>query len=151
MGVLLYYNGKFNVTQKQVAEQGRKAMFLLMRETGHHDFNTVTILQLFDTYVGSVMNYGCEVWGFNKATDVERVHLSFLKRILGVKRSTLSAAVYREFGRLSMQACRKFRILKYWCKLLNSDNVIIRNVYTVLYDECCKPRCINWLSSVNHC
>jgi hypothetical protein len=35
LGVLLYYN----VTQKQVAEQGRKAMFLLMREIGHHDFN----------------------------------------------------------------------------------------------------------------
>jgi hypothetical protein len=72
-------------------------MFLLMREIGHHDFNTVTILQLFDTYVGSVMNYECEVWGFHKAADVERVHLSFLKRILGVELSTLSAAVYREF------------------------------------------------------
>jgi hypothetical protein len=46
-----------------------------------------------------------------------------------------------------MQACKQFRILKYLCKLLNSDNVIIRNVYNVLYDECCKPRFINWLSS----
>ena len=27
----------------------------------------------FDTYVGSILNYGAEIWGFHKATDIEKV------------------------------------------------------------------------------
>ena len=95
LGFLLYYNGKFNVTQKQLADQGRKVTFFLQRVTRDHDFNVITLLQLFDTYIGSVLNYACEVWGFHKAPDVERIKISFLKNILGVKRSTVNAAVYR--------------------------------------------------------
>ena len=28
------------------------------------------MLSLFDTYVGSVLNYGCEIWGFQNGRDV---------------------------------------------------------------------------------
>ena len=44
----------------------------------------------FDTYIGSILNYGCEVWGFNKSFSHEIIHnyIQFCKRILGVKRST---------------------------------------------------------------
>jgi hypothetical protein len=148
LGLLLYYNGKFNVTQKQLADQGKKSVFLLMREIGQHNFNITTQLQLFDTYVGSVINYCCEMWGFHKAPDIERMHVGFLKRILGVKRSTVCAVVYRELARLPMQTFRKIRILKFWIKLLSSDNIIIQNVYKTLLNECDKPRCNNWLSNV---
>ena len=44
-------------------------------------FNTETLLLLFDTYVKSLVNYGCEVWGFHKGVDIETLHLSFLKSI----------------------------------------------------------------------
>jgi hypothetical protein len=27
---------------------------------------------VFDTYVNSILNYGCEIWGFHKAKDVEK-------------------------------------------------------------------------------
>jgi hypothetical protein len=57
-----------------------------MREIGQHNFNITTQLQLFDAYVGSVINYRCEMWWFHKAPDIERMHVGFLKRILGVKR-----------------------------------------------------------------
>ena len=30
--------------------------------------------QLFDTLVGSVLSYACEVWGFHDAPDIERTH-----------------------------------------------------------------------------
>ena len=33
----------------------------------------------FDTFVGSVANYGCEVWGSHPAKDIEKVHLNFCK------------------------------------------------------------------------
>lgn len=47
--------------------------------------NTETILSLFHTYVGSVLNYRCEIWGFQNGKDDEKVQLQYLKTLLGVK------------------------------------------------------------------
>jgi uncharacterized protein YutD len=47
--------------------------------------NFKTLLSLFDTYVRSIANYGCEVWGTHSAPDIEKVHMDFCKSILGVK------------------------------------------------------------------
>ena len=77
LGMLIYYNGKFNDTQKQLSLQGRKAMFSLKSKTNEMYLNTETMLSLFDTYVGSVLNYGCEIWGFHNSKDVEKVQLQY--------------------------------------------------------------------------
>ena len=63
------------------------------------------MLSLFDTYVGSVLNYGCEIWGFQNGRDLEKVKLKYLKTLLGVKKNTNSAAVYYETGRYPMNGC----------------------------------------------
>ena len=39
--------------------------------------NVETLISLFDTYVASIFNYGCEVWGSHYANDVEKVHLEY--------------------------------------------------------------------------
>jgi hypothetical protein len=44
------------------------------------------MLSLFDTYVASILNYGCEVWGSHCEKDVENVHLEYLKYVLGVRK-----------------------------------------------------------------
>ena len=110
LGVVLNFNGKFSVTQKHMAEQGRKAMFALFKNTKPYIFNHNTMLLLFDTYVSSVLNYGCEIWGFHKATEVEKVQLEFCKRILNVKKSTPNVMVYYELGRYPLVVTRKVRI-----------------------------------------
>jgi hypothetical protein len=66
LGILLNYNGVFTNTQKMLSNQGEKAVFSY--------FNTETLLSLFDTYVKSIVNYGCEVWGFHKGVDIETLH-----------------------------------------------------------------------------
>jgi len=38
-------------------------------------FNHHILLSLFDTYISSVLCYGCEIWGFHKAPDIEKVHV----------------------------------------------------------------------------
>lgn len=75
LGLLLQYNGKFNNTQKQLASQGRKAMFSLKSKTSQLYLNTETMLSIFDTYIASILNYGCEIWGMHAANDIEKVHL----------------------------------------------------------------------------
>ena len=102
----------------------------------HYDcFNVETLLSLFDTYVTSISNYGFEVWGYHKAADVEKLHLYFLKRILSVRKSTVNFMVYFELGRLTLFINRYCRMIKYWCKLLKSDNCILKNCYEDMFQS----------------
>ena len=127
------YNVKFNVTQKHIAALGKKSLFCLMKEVKKHNFNIKTLISLFDTYVSLVLNYCGELWGYVNAQDIERVQTMFLKRILGVKRSTSNDLVYCETGRIPLSANRQFIMLKYWLKLLQTDNCILKKLYHNMY------------------
>ena len=85
--------------------------------------------------VGSVLNYAAEVWGFHKGPDVERLHTRFCRSLLGVKKSTNLSALYSELGRKPFLDFRKIRLLKYWVKILNTDNILLKNVYYMLVDD----------------
>ena len=136
LGVLLNFNGKYQCTQKQLAIQARKAMFALKSNVRNMCLNVETLISLFDTYVASILNYGCEVWGSHSANDVEKVHLEYIKSILGVRKNTNTASVYFETGRLPMKTVRFFRMFKFWFKVLCSENCIIKNCYGELYNNC---------------
>ena len=52
--------------------------------------------------------------------------------------------IYAELGRLPLQAFRKYKIIKYWAKLLSTDNIILKNCYLeMLYTES-----ENWVNEV---
>ena len=135
MGILLNYNGKFLQTQRHIAQQGQKALFAIYSTLKKFNFNIETKCSIFDTYVGSILNYGSEIWGFHKATDIEKVHLSFLKRILGVKKSTFSNLVYYELGRFPLYMKRKLKIFKYWLQIRSSTNCILNACYDELIEN----------------
>lgn len=116
LGIIFYYNNKFSKAEKQLAEQGRKALFVLKKNIKNMFFNHNTLLSLFDCFVGSVINYASEVWGSLKAPNIEKLHLDFCKHILGVKRSTCNVAVYSELGRCPLLYQRMFNIVKFWKK-----------------------------------
>ena len=65
-----------------------------------------------------ILNYSWEVWGFHSGADVERVHLKFLKNLLGVKRSAQNDFIYEEYGTTPLSERRKFQILKFWTKIV---------------------------------
>jgi len=88
LGVFFNFNGKFYQTQKHVADQGMKALFVVKCKLKKFVFNGVTMCSTFDIYINSVLSYRCEIWGFHKAPDIEKVHLNYCTRVLGVRRST---------------------------------------------------------------
>ena len=65
---------KFFTTQKQLASQGRKAMFALKSSVSNLRLNHSSLLSLFDTYVCSILSYGREVWGYHKGPYIEKIH-----------------------------------------------------------------------------
>lgn len=50
-------------------------------------------VKLFDSMINPILNYGSEVWGFHKGPDIERVHIKFLKRLLGVRQQIFSCSI----------------------------------------------------------
>ena len=90
-------NGLSPMTQAhaKLADQANKACFLLHKRLGKFKNMSVSvIMDLFDKYIGAILNYSCEVWGFHNARDVEQVYLSFCKRVLGEKKTTQNDFVY---------------------------------------------------------
>ena len=91
-----------------------------------------TSLSLFDTYIGSVLQYASEIWGNNHGNCVEKVQLHFI---------------------------RKFKILKYlifiinifhihnWVKNLSTDNCILQQCYQEMLINIDTN---NWLSGVRY-
>ena len=68
-----------------------------------------TQCQLFDSFVGSILGYGSEIWGYTKSKEIERIYLKILKRVLT---STSTAGVYGELGRFPLFTNRYVRIVK---------------------------------------
>ena len=84
------YTGSFTQTQLILAQQGRKAMFSLRSKVKRFvNINSVAYCDLFDKMVMTVLSYGCEIWGFYPAKELDQVHKDFCKSILKVKWSTM--------------------------------------------------------------
>ena len=101
------------------------------------------ICYLFDTYVLSVLNNRCEIWGYIKAENVERVHRKFCKRLLGVKNSTNNLAVHSDLGRFPLNI-----------QLLNvkKDNciLVLENVMMYQWNIVNIINCDNWSYKVRY-
>ena len=96
LGMELFRNGNWSHTQLHVAQHVSHALYKL-----HIMFNQMTLpvrekLKLFDSLVGEVLNYASETWGYHEAPDIEILLTKFLRRILGVRKSTNSEALYGE-------------------------------------------------------
>ena len=119
LGLVFSSNGSYSRTQSTLADQANKAIFqlhkILLRFKG---ITLSAALDLFDKLITPILCYGCEVWGFHSAPDIERVHLSFCKRIMCVKKSSQNAFVYGLLGRFPLELNRQCRIMSYWLKIV---------------------------------
>ena len=99
-----------------------------------------------------ILNYGCVVWGFIPANAIERVHMQFCKRLLGVKKNKQNDFVYGELRRTNCRSKRYLLILKYWFKIVTCpDNKHIKIVYKLMVNDMdLVPNKVNWASLVRH-
>lgn len=77
------------------------------------NLNVETMFSLFDTYVSSILNYGCEVWGNHSACDIEKIHLEFIKNVLCVRKNTNTSMVYFETAGCLWGLCAIFGFLSF--------------------------------------
>ena len=109
-------------SQKALVQQSIKARAVLegyLRKHKHMPVNV--IFDLFDTLIKPILLYACEVWGIRMGNDIEQLHLSFMKSVLGVKSSTNTCLIYTETGRFPLYICIYKQIVKYWLKLTSTS------------------------------
>ena len=88
------------------------------------------LLKIFDTMILPILLYGSEIWGpsgkydFEKwdKNEIEKIHSSLLKQILGLNRSTQNNMVRAEFGRHPLIINIHNRTWQYIKYLKNKDN-----------------------------
>jgi hypothetical protein len=100
------------------------------------ELNVKDKCKLFDSLVGSILNYGAELLGITECKDIELLHCKFLRKILAVKKCTNLSGLYGETGRHPMYICRKIIMFKYWLKIINSnENSLIKLIYNKLKED----------------
>ena len=110
------------------------------------------MLNLFDSLVAPILNYGSEVMGFKVSQQIERVHLNFWKKLLGVKKTTQNDFIYGELGRISFHCRHVFNIIKYWIKIISSkESKYISRIYKLLKNEFeVHQNIVNWCSQLKN-
>ena len=56
-------------------------------------------------------------------------------------------SVYGKLTRYPLFINRYVRFVKYWCKIIDSNNIIVNKLYSILLDDMTRGKC-NWASSV---
>ncbi|KAL4219933.1 hypothetical protein ACF0H5_020345 [Mactra antiquata] len=148
LGIVFNYTGTFALHQESLTGKGLKALNVLLQNSKGLNLKPSVMCQLFDAFVGAILNYGGEFCGFGKSKEIERVHLKFCKRLLQVKQSTSNLAVYGELGRFPLFINRHTQIIKYWCKIINSKNILINQFYMHQLNNLNTKH--NWANSVKN-
>ena len=99
-------------------------------------------IKIFEKVVEPILMYNCEVslayvpksWNYDKfknnmwnvGDDVNKVVTSFLRQLLGVHKKTSNLAIFSETGKYPLSLKIFIHILKYWFRVKNSDNVLLK-------------------------
>ena len=71
-------------------------------------------INLYQALVRSILEYSCEIWGFDKFEDAEKIQWDMGKRILRCPTKTTNAAVTGDLGWWTLQGRRNLKKLIYW-------------------------------------
>ena len=75
LGIVFSTGGSFSDSQNALSGPALKAIT---------NISVRYRLDLFDKLISPILNYANQVWGFIQGSSIERVHLQFCKRLLGV-------------------------------------------------------------------
>ena len=102
LGVVFSSGGSFIPNTKTLSGKALKSMNQLLQLLREVETPINIALNLFYSLVSSVLNYGCEVWGFMNA--------EFCKYVLNVKQTTNNNALYSELGRYPLLIEERIRM-----------------------------------------
>ena len=154
LGIHFFTNGNWHRTQKRLAQHASFALHKIFSIFREIELPISEKCKLFDALVSPILNYGAEVWDMYEAKDVEILHNKFCRWTLNVRKSTNLVGLYGELGRPPLCILRKIITIRYWMKLLKSeDNFIPKQIYFMLKQDADNNKSYsgtNWAYQVKH-
>ena len=139
LGLTINKKGSFLPSLEDLSCKAKRAIYAMNSKINLRFLSIKTQLNLFDRLVCPILLYGSEVWEpfVNQNQDkwdnsaIEKVHTQFLKRILGVNRSTSNIMVRADLGRYPLKSCILLRNIRY-LKQINQkdDKTLVRQAYS---------------------
>ena len=104
-----------------VYEKARKAMFKMFKYKHHLGQITPKLgLKLYDSLIKPIYDYCSEITMIDTNIEaIEKLHLSFLKGLLKVRKQKPTLAVYAELGRHPVAVDFENKSLKFWLRVSN--------------------------------
>ena len=154
LGVVLNKKGMFTPTLSELSCKANKAIYAMRQKINIRFLSIKTQLKLFDSLISPILLYASEVWepylnqDYTKweTTLVEKVHTQFIKRMLGINRSTTNLMVRGDTGRIPLKARIISRNIKYINEIKNKgNNTLVKQAY--VYESMKSGNRISILSS----
>ena len=108
-----------NDAVKCLSIQALKAYTSLLSVFSRVNPDTKTKSFLFDSLVAPILLYGSEICGAYSFKEIDKIHLRFCKRFIGVKIQTSKIAVLGDLGCFPLSLLPKEHTLKQYLKILN--------------------------------
>ena len=134
LGILFNFNGTFTKAIKERITPARRAMFGLNEKAVNLLLPPDIHIDLFEKMISPIFLYGCEVWGYGNVEPLEIFYRSFLKRVLGIGRSTANCIVYGEVGKYPIVHRINSRIIAFWIKISEGKSSKLSSImYKLIY------------------
>ena len=112
--------------RKATFSLNEKAVKLLLPPDIHMD--------LFEKMITPILLYGCEIWGSTTIEPLEIFYRKFVKRMLGISKSTPNCIVYGEVGRKPLQNQIYNRMISFWVKISEGKTSKLSTLmYSLIY------------------
>ena len=134
LGVVFNFNGKFSKAIQDRIIPARKAMFGLNEKAANLLLPPDIQIDLFEKMISPIFLYGCEVWGYGNVEPIEIFYRKFLKRVLGVNKTTPNCMVYGEVGKYPIIHSVNKRMLAFWANISEGKTSKLSSImYRIIY------------------
>ena len=153
LGIFFSTRLSFSAACKDLASKAKNALLCIMQRLYALNNNSLELfLKLFDSQVRPIAQYGCEIWGLDKAAvHSEAVHLFAIKKYLGVDIRTPNDLVYGETNRYPTYVNSTVSVIRYWIRLVEmKDHRLPYKAYFMLHNLDANGK-NNWVTNVRCC
>ena len=117
LGTIFNFNGKYTDAINLRIDEARRAMFGLNAKAVNLLLPPDIHIDMFEKTITPILLYGCEVWGYGNLEPLEIFYRSFIKRVLGIGKSTANCIIYGEVGKYPIAHQVYKRMISFWAKV----------------------------------
>ena len=149
LGVVFSKNRSFYKAIKHNIDHAKKAMHILYKRIRNLNIPIDLQIELFNHTILPILLYGCEVWGYQNTKLIENVQNQFLRSITNLKKSTPIYMLYAELGITPINVHIKSRMIGFWLKLVNSEDIkLSKTMYNLMQSELHLNPQYKWLNFI---